>query len=151
MTAPEINTSGYVNIIGGRHPILEHTLLKQHKSAQLVPLDVTMSNSVSSIVITGSNAGGKTVALKTIGVIHLMALSGMHVAAKSGTNIPFLRNIFVDIGDDQSIEDNLSTFSGHLSRISRILSESDNRTLVLLDELGTGTDPDEGALWLLQL
>ncbi|MBF0519984.1 MAG: endonuclease MutS2 [Nitrospirae bacterium] len=144
MSAPEINTSGYVNIIGGRHPILEHTLLKQHKSAQLVPLDVTMNNSVSAIVITGSNAGGKTVALKTIGVIHLMALSGMHVSAKSGSSIPFLRNIFVDIGDDQSIEDNLSTFSGHLSRISRILTYSDNRTLVLLDELGTGTDPDEG-------
>ncbi|MBF0466152.1 MAG: endonuclease MutS2 [Nitrospirae bacterium] len=144
MSAPEINTSGYVNIICGRHPILEHTLLRQHKSAQLVPLDVSMNNSVSAIVITGSNAGGKTVALKTIGVIHLMALSGMHVAAKSGSSIPFLRNIFVDIGDDQSIEDNISTFSGHLSRISRILTESDNRTLVLLDELGTGTDPDEG-------
>ncbi|MEO5358032.1 MAG: endonuclease MutS2 [Nitrospirae bacterium YQR-1] len=144
MSAPEITGSGYINIIGGRHPILEHTLLKQNKTAQLVPLDITMGNSVRAVVITGSNAGGKTVALKTIGVIHLMALSGMHIAAKSGTSIPFLKRIFVDIGDEQSIEDNLSTFSGHLSRISKILSESDNSTLVLLDELGTGTDPDEG-------
>ncbi|KJU83362.1 recombination and DNA strand exchange inhibitor protein [Candidatus Magnetobacterium bavaricum] len=144
MTPPELNEERFIRINKGRHPVLWKRLKKTNKEAELVPLDFVLGQKYSSMVITGSNAGGKTVALKTIGVLHLMALSGMHVPAASGTTIPFVRNVFVDIGDEQSIEDNLSTFSGHMYHIADILRKSDANSLVLLDELGSGTDPDEG-------
>jgi DNA mismatch repair protein MutS2 len=96
------------------------------------------------MVITGANAGGKTIAIKTIGLLMLMALSGMPLPAAASSAIPFISNLLVDIGDEQSIENNLSTFSAHMSNISGILGNRDPDTLVLIDELGTGTDPDEG-------
>ena len=144
MSPPEINLNGRLMIIKGRHPLLWKTLGREKREKDLVPLDIEMGRGHSSIIITGSNAGGKTVALKTIGAINLMALSGMHVPADSGTTVPMLKNIFADIGDEQSIENNLSTFSAHITRISEIVRQSGDNTLILIDELGTGTDPDQG-------
>jgi DNA mismatch repair protein MutS2 len=144
MSLPEINLKGLLKINNGRHPLLWKTLIREKREKDLVPLDIEMGRGHSCIVITGSNAGGKTVALKTIGAINLMALSGMHVPADSGTTIPLLENIFADIGDEQSIENNLSTFSAHINRISEIVRQSGNNTLIMIDELGTGTDPDQG-------
>ncbi|MEO5359151.1 MAG: Smr/MutS family protein [Nitrospirota bacterium] len=144
MSAPLIDDHRRINIIKGRHPLLLKTLARHNKADELVPLDFTLGELHNSIVITGSNAGGKTVVLKTIGVLHLMALSGMHIPALSGSSVAFVRHIFADIGDEQSIEDNLSTFSARVSRIAQILEQSSSETLVLLDELGSGTDPEEG-------
>jgi len=144
MSPPEINLKGRLKINNGRHPLLWKTLIREDREKDLVPLDIEMGSGYSSIIITGSNAGGKTVALKTIGAINLMALSGMHVPADSGTTVPMLENIFADIGDEQSIENNLSTFSAHITRISEIVRQSGGNTLIMIDELGTGTDPDQG-------
>jgi DNA mismatch repair protein MutS2 len=143
-TPPEINKDGYLKIIGGRHPLLWKTLRRLHQEDELVPLNFELGRDFRTIVITGSNTGGKTVALKTVGILVIMALSGMHIPAESGTTIPLLRDILADIGDEQSIEQSLSTFSGHITRISEIISKCGSDTLVLIDELGTGTDPDEG-------
>ncbi|MBF0343903.1 MAG: endonuclease MutS2 [Nitrospirae bacterium] len=144
MTPPEINEQQFIRINKGRHPLLWKRLKKTNHETDIVSLDFELGNKHNSMIITGSNAGGKTVALKTIGVLHLMALSGMHVPAASGTTIPFVKKIFVDIGDDQSIEENLSTFSAHMYHIADIMRKSDGDSLVLFDELGAGTDPDEG-------
>ncbi|WP_420264783.1 endonuclease MutS2 [Candidatus Magnetominusculus dajiuhuensis] len=144
MSAPLIDENRHINIIKGRHPLLLRTLARHNRAEEIVPLDFTLGGDNKSIVITGSNAGGKTVVLKTIGVLHLMALSGMHIPALSGSIIAFVKNIFVDIGDEQSIEDNLSTFSARIGRLAQIVAQSGGETLVLLDELGSGTDPDEG-------
>jgi DNA mismatch repair protein MutS2 len=144
MSPSEINSEGIMRINRGRHPLLWKTLRREKRENELMPLDIEIGGEHSSMVITGSNAGGKTVALKTIGAINLMALSGMHVPADSGTTVPLIRNIFADIGDEQSIEHNLSTFSAHITRISEIVRQSDSYTLVIIDELGTGTDPEQG-------
>jgi DNA mismatch repair protein MutS2 len=144
MSAPEINEKGYMHIINGRHPLLWKTLQKENRVGELVPLDLELGRGHSCMVITGSNAGGKTVALKSIGVLCLMALSGMHTPADSGTTFPFLLQVFADIGDDQSIEQNLSTFSAHIKRISDIVRQSSSDTMIIIDELGTGTSPEEG-------
>jgi len=144
MSSPEINEQGHIKIIKGRHPLLWKTLKRENLEDSLVPLDMEMGRDNSCMIITGSNAGGKTVSLKTIGVLNLMALSGMHVPAGSGTTIPFLKNVLADIGDDQSIEQNLSTYSAHMTRISEIIRRGDEHTLVIIDELGTGTDPEQG-------
>ncbi len=144
MSSPEINEKRYMRITGGRHPLLWKTLKKEGREGDLVPLDMEIGRDHSSMIITGSNTGGKTVALKTAGVLNLMALSGMHTPSGSGTTFPFIENILADIGDDQSIEENLSTFSAHIKRISDIISQSNSHTLVIIDELGTGTDPEQG-------
>ncbi|MBI5740705.1 MAG: endonuclease MutS2 [Nitrospirae bacterium] len=144
MSPPEINEKGHMTIMGGRHPLLWKTLRKENREASLVPLDLEIGRGHSGMVMSGSNAGGKTVALKTIGVLTLMALSGMHIPAGSATVVPFLKNILADIGDEQSIEQNLSTFSAHITRISEIIKQGGESTLVLIDELGTGTDPEQG-------
>ena len=144
MSPPEVNTQGYVRINNGRHPLLWKTLNKTGSGKDIVPLTIEIGRGNSCIVITGSNAGGKTVALKTTGVLTLMALSGMHVPADSGTTISFFNNILADIGDEQSIEQNLSTFSAHIRRISSIIHEGGDNVLVIIDELGTGTDPEQG-------
>ncbi|MBI5664411.1 MAG: Smr/MutS family protein [Nitrospirae bacterium] len=144
MSAPEINEKGHIHIINGRHPLLWKTLQKENRIRDLVPLDLELGRGHSCMVITGSNAGGKTVALKSIGVLCLMALSGMHTPADSGTTFPFLLRVFADIGDDQSIEHNLSTFSAHIKRISDIVRQSGRDTMIIIDELGTGTSPEEG-------
>ncbi|MEW6419349.1 MAG: endonuclease MutS2 [Nitrospirota bacterium] len=146
METPQINDSDIINLVRARHPLLELTLQKTGSIQQVVPLDVQIGgNSNTVMVITGPNAGGKTIAIKTIGLLILMALSGMPIPADSSSGLPLFQNLLVDIGDEQSIESNLSTFSAHISNISEILKKVDSKTLVLIDELGTGTDPDEGA------
>ncbi|NOY64818.1 MAG: endonuclease MutS2 [Nitrospirae bacterium] len=141
---PEINKKGIIEIRNGRHPLLWRTLKKMGREDELVALDFTLGRQYTGLVITGPNAGGKTVVLKTVGVIVLMALSGIPVPAASGTSVPFLRSVLADIGDEQSIEANISTFSGHVLRMKEILEAASKDSLVIIDEMGTGTDPDEG-------
>src|SRR5690606_23662597 len=109
-----------------------------------VPLSFEL-NGANVVVITGPNAGGKTVVLKTIGLLSLMLQSGIHVPVHSDSNFNIFSNILIDIGDQQSIEDDLSTFSSHLKNLTHIINSSDSKTLILLDEIGTGTDPAEGS------
>jgi DNA mismatch repair protein MutS2 len=145
MNSPQVNESGVLAVVGARHPLLTLALQKGGSGQEVVPLDVTLGGDRTVMVITGSNAGGKTIAIKTIGLLTLMALSGMPVPADSSSEFPLLQSILVDIGDEQSIENSLSTFSAHMANISEILKRADTKSLILIDELGTGTDPDEGA------
>ncbi len=145
MEVPQINDSDSINLVGARHPLLQLSLQKTGISQKVVPLDVQLGGDDTVMVITGANAGGKTIAIKAIGLLLLMALSGMPIPADSSSSLPCIMNLLVDIGDEQSIENNLSTFSAHISNISEILQKKDSKTVILIDELGTGTDPDEGA------
>ena len=145
METPQINDFNVIHLAGARHPLLQLSLRKMNSTQQVVPLDVQLGGDNTVMVITGANAGGKTITIKTIGLLLLMALSGMPIPADSGSSFPLIENLLVDIGDEQSIENNLSTFSAHISNISEILKEKYSKTVTLIDELGTGTDPDEGA------
>ena len=145
MEIPSITETGGLSLVRGRHPLLQLAFRKSGETRNLVPLDVRLGGDSTIMVITGSNAGGKTIAVKTIGLLTLMALSGMPVPADSLSTFPLLRGLLADIGDEQSIESSLSTFSAHISNISEILSSARSGTLILIDELGTGTDPEEGA------
>lgn len=139
---PAVNDEGLLSIADGRHPILESTLRLQQK--YVVPISVDLDQQRHVLVISGPNTGGKTVALKTVGLLTLMALSGLPVPAASA-NVCVLKEVFTDIGDRQSIAENLSTFSSHLVNIREILETVAAPALVLMDELGTGTDPEEGS------
>ena len=133
---PKINQRGYINIIKGKHPLLK---------GDVIPLDFEIGKDYRSLVITGPNAGGKTVSLKTVGILTLMTQCGFDISANEKTEISIFEKIFVDIGDNQSIENALSTFSSHIKNISDIINSSNNSTLVLFDEIGSGTEPNEGA------
>ncbi len=140
-TVPQIIDETAFSFKRARHPLLILSIGHQN----VVPLNLELGNKFSTLIITGPNAGGKTVALKTIGLLLLMVQAGLPIPADADSRIPLLPQILVDIGDRQSIEQDLSTFSAHILRLREILDRSDSRTLVLVDEIGTGTDPREGA------
>jgi len=142
MTRPVFADDGRLHLAGARHPILEDSL--GAGGGKVVPLDFEIGGPIRTIAVTGANAGGKTVSLKTIGLLCLMAQAGLMAPAKDGSTFPLLDRVLVDIGDEQSIEANLSTFSGHIRHINEIISVAGPRTLILLDEIGAGTDPVEG-------
>ncbi len=144
MEVPLLNDSGDLDIKNGRHPLLTFSLSTTGPGDGIVPLNVVLGQEDTVMVITGPNAGGKTVAIKTIGLLVLMAMTGIPVPADSSSSIPILQGVLVDMGDEQSIEHNLSTFSAHISNISTIIKNAGARTVILIDELGTGTDPEEG-------
>jgi DNA mismatch repair protein MutS2 len=145
MATPELNQNGQLRLLSARHPLLLAMRADKSDAAPVQPLDLEMGSTNRVLAISGPNAGGKTIALKTVGLITAMALSGMPVPASPSSSIPLLDSLLVDIGDDQSIEQSLSTFSAHVAAIADILQQAGPRSLVLLDELGTGTEPLQGA------
>ncbi len=154
---PKLNTRGVVKLIEARHPLLEFHLQNQRKSdansggdeslpTHVVPTNIHIGKGFNTLIITGPNTGGKTVVLKTVGLLALMAQSGLHIPAEHGSQVAIFDHIFADIGDDQGIEQSLSTFSSHITKIAEMLRKIEDAeyTLVLLDEIGAGTDPSEG-------
>ena len=134
---PEMNGDGIIHIINGRHPLIDRKVV--------VPISLDLGKEYDALIITGPNTGGKTVTLKTVGLFSLMVACGIPIPVDQSSNLAVFKNVLVDLGDEQSIEQNLSTFSSHITNISSVLESATNRSLVLLDELGSGTDPAEGA------
>lgn len=132
---PRLNDCGYINIIQGRYNLIENC----------IPLDFQIGDLYRSLIITGPNAGGKTVVLKTVGLMTLAVMSGFHVSCREGSEMSVFDKVFVDIGDNQSVENSLSTFSSHVKNLAEILKDSRKNTLLLFDEIGSGTEPNEGA------
>ncbi len=149
MVIPEISEEGILRLRSARHPILQamsKTDAKQGLAPRtVVPIDVRLGEDFDLLIVTGPNTGGKTVALKTVGLLAVMVHAGLPIPAAPGSCMPVLRDVLIDIGDEQSLQQSLSTFSAHMSRILDVLRRAGKGTLVLLDELGAGTDPDEGA------
>ncbi|MDH4264025.1 MAG: endonuclease MutS2, partial [Deltaproteobacteria bacterium] len=142
-TIPLLNEQGYWRLTHARHPLIE--------PQAVVPIDLHLDNGKSTLVITGANTGGKTVALKTLGLLTLMAQCGIPIPAAEGSEVAVFRNIFADIGDEQSLQENLSTFSAWVQTAARIVKAADKSSLILLDEVGGGTDPGEGAALTMAL
>nr|WP_246582779.1 endonuclease MutS2 [Clostridium mobile] len=133
---PKVNDYGYTKIIKGKHPLL---------TGEIIPLNFEIGGDYRSLIITGPNAGGKTVVLKTLGLLTLALQSGFHISAAKDSEFSIYDKVFVDIGDNQSLENSLSTFSSHINNLAQIMKEANRRTLLLFDEIGTGTEPNEGA------
>ena len=140
--SPHINDYGKIKLLDCKHPLL---------TGDIVPLDFDIGKDYRSLVITGPNAGGKTIVLKTIGLITLATMSGFHISASEDTEVAVFDQIFVDLGDNQSLENALSTFSSHMKNLSDILPKANNNTLLLFDEIGSGTEPNEGAALAISL
>src|SRR5438132_11666 len=143
-TRPALDRQGRVDLKAARHPLLLAQRWRD-PAREVVPVDLELAPDRPLLLITGPNAGGKTIALKTLALLSLMTQAGCHIPAAEGSRVPVFERIFAVIGDDQSVAENLSTFSAFIKQIREVLAEADARSLVLLDELGAGTDPDEGA------
>lgn len=150
MTCPEIRDDGILELPQARHPLLIDQVHRRNQGENIpgpddvIPTDIRLGSDFDILIVTGSNTGGKTVCLKTVAMLVVMAHCGMHLPTRRGAKVPMVEDILLDIGDEQSLEQSLSTFGAHITRLKAMLARADKNTLVLLDELGSGTDPDEG-------